>query len=153
MERRELRLETYDDVLDELDRLEREGYRQLGNWTLGQICSHLCYYMRGSLEGFDKMLPWGIRKTIGRPLLKKFMRDRGTPVGGRTLPASVPAPEVQEQTALAEARALIERLKSSPGPLHPSPLFDQLTTEQWRDLHVLHAEHHLRFLLPAETTA
>ena len=53
MGRRKLSLSTYDEVIAELDRLQAAGYRQLGQWNLGQACGHLSHYLRGSLDGFD----------------------------------------------------------------------------------------------------
>jgi len=70
--------------------------------------------------------------------------------GRRTIPASVPDKVVDEQAAVAELRALIARLNNPAAPqqLHPSPLFDHLTAEEYRRLHLLHAAHHLGFLIP-----
>ncbi len=152
MPRRELSLGSYDELLAEIERLQRGGYRRCGAWSLGQICRHLSYYFRGSLEGFAFRLPWPVRRLIGRPLLKRMLRGAPRRSGGRTIPASVPPPDVDEAAAVAELRALVLRL-SDPArttPLHPSPLFDRLTADEWRRLHLSHAAHHLSFLFPPD---
>lgn len=151
MNRRKLAFSSYDDVIAEIERLQRDGYQKLGQWSLGQICRHLSYYFRGSLERFDFRLPWVVRKLVGPPLLRRLLRKHEMRAGSRTIPASVPPGDTDEQTAAAEAKDLLARLKDFAGQLHPSPLFDQLTVDQWRTLHLMHAAHHLGFLIPKES--
>ncbi len=150
MQRRSLAFGTYDDVLADIEHLQRAGYRPLGRWSLGQICRHLSYYWRGSLDGFPFRLPWIVRRLLGRAALKRRLRTRQMPAGGRTIPASVPPADVDEAAAVAEARELLMRLKTTAVPLHPSPLFDRLSADQWRELHLLHATHHLSLLIPGD---
>ncbi len=152
MHRRELSFATYEELLADIQRLQREGYRSLGAWNLGQMARHLSYYVRGTLEGFPFRLPWVVRKLIGRPLLKRMLRGQPRRGGGRTIPASRPPADVDERAAVAELCALVARLSSTTEAqqLHASPLFGRLTIEQWRRLHLLHAAHHLSFLIPKE---
>lgn len=150
MKRRKLSFSTYDDVVAELERLERVRYQQLCQWNLGCICRHLPYYFRGSLEGFGFQLPWVVRKLLGRPLLRRYVKARRFPTGARTIPASVPESDTDERTAVAEAKQLLERLAGQTGELYPSPLVNRLTADEWRTLHVMHAAHHLSFLIPNE---
>jgi hypothetical protein len=151
MPRRELTFLDYADVIAEIDRLASRGYERTGQWTLGQVCRHLSYYMRGSLEGYPFRLPWIIRKLIGGRLLRKLLSDAPMPSGKPTVPASRPPDHVPEERAVAEARELLERLRAHTGPVHPSPIFGTLTPEQARALHLKHAAHHLGFLVPKET--
>ncbi len=151
MERRNLQFSTYDELVAEIEQLHRSGYKQLGNWNLGQICDHLAYYLRGSLEGFPFRLPWIVRRLIGRRILRRILRGERRPAGGRTIPASVPPGRVDELTAVAATCALVRRLSDPAVPLHPSPLFDRLTPDEWRILHLSHAAHHLGFLIPKES--
>ena len=73
--------------------------------------------------------------------------------GLRTVPASVPGPEVDERAGIAEARELLQRLATRTGALQPSPFFGDLTPDQWRELHLIHCAHHLGFFEPVNTTA
>jgi hypothetical protein len=148
MQRRPLDFRTYDEVIAEIDRLNERGYEQIGKWTLGQMCAHLNYYYRGSLEGYKAKLPSVIRYFIGRPLLKKVLKNRSFKPGGQTIPKSVPPDQVDDQAAIAEAKELLIRLRDTTAPPHPSPIFGQLTPEQCRDLHLIHTAHHLSFLIP-----
>ena len=121
MGRRVLRFATYEEVIADIDGLERGGYERTGAWSLGQVCVHLSYYMRGSLEGYPKMLPWVVRKLIGRALLRRVLRKGEMRAGGGTIPDSVPPGDVDEQRATAEAKDLLGRLARMTDPPHPSP--------------------------------
>ncbi len=151
MSRSELMFRTYADVIDEIDRLVTHGYEQTGQWTLGQICRHLSYYMRGSLEGYPFMLPWIIRKLIGRRMLRRLLSDAPMPPGKQTIPASRPPEDINETEAISEALKLLERLQTHTGELHPSPMFGSITLDEARTLHLKHAAHHLSFLVPKES--
>lgn len=151
MERRALTFATYAELREEIARLERDGYERVGQWGLGQICRHLSYYMRGSLEGYPFLLPWVVRKLVGRWLLRKVLRGGQMKIGGRTIPASVPPAAVDESACIAEAQELVSRLEHFEGELHPSPIFGRLSHDECRTLHLIHAAHHLSFLIPRET--
>ncbi|MBK7054201.1 MAG: DUF1569 domain-containing protein [Leptospiraceae bacterium] len=71
LQKRILKFKNYSDVITEIESLRKNGYTQSGKWNLGQICRHLSYYQKGALDGFTKMMPWIIRVTIGKLLLKK----------------------------------------------------------------------------------
>lgn len=148
MQRRVLDFTSIDEVIADLDRLEREGYTKLGKWDLAQACDHLGFYVAGSLDGFDFTVPWVVRALIGRPLLKRLLRTRGMGKGGPTVPKSVPPPGADEHEAVARFKALLERFRDHPGAYRPSPFFGALSRDEWRELHLIHGAHHLSFLVP-----
>ncbi|QDT39902.1 DUF1569 domain-containing protein [Stratiformator vulcanicus] len=146
---RELSLSSYPEIAAEIERLERAGYRPLGKWNLGQICKHLNYYFRGSLDGFGFMMPWLARKFWGRPLVMKFLVEGSMRRGQMTAPQSVPKGEVDDAAEIAAAKELLSRLETADS-VHPSPLAGELSVEEWKRLHCIHAAHHLSFLVPEE---
>ncbi len=146
--RRSLKFNDYSEIIQEIENLQKNGYKKGGNWNLGQICRHISYYHKGSLDGFSKMLPWIVRVTLGKLFLKKMLSQTETKEGIQTDPKSVFTPEPDEKPAIDEAIALLKRLKTNIGQLHPSALFGDLTNEEWRTLHLGHAAHHLSFLHP-----
>lgn len=147
MNRRDLDFNSYPEIAREIEQLSR-GYSRGGTWSLGQICKHLSYYLRGSLDGFPTMLPWIIRVTIGKLFLRGMLTKEKKKAGSPTAPASVYPPDVDEAEAVREILTLLERLEKTQGQLHPSALFGDLTNMQWRLLHLNHAAHHLGFLHP-----
>jgi hypothetical protein len=145
---RQLNLVEYSDVADEIALLLSQDYEPLGQWSLGQVCDHLSYYYRGSLDGFDFKLPWLVRTFVGPFFLRRILSTGTMKPGLQTIPASVPKGDVNEESAINEALRLLERLDRPPGPEQPSPFFGKLTPEQWKRLHLIHSAHHLGFLLP-----
>lgn len=146
--RRSLKFNNYSEIIKEVESLRKNGYQSSGKWNLGQICRHLGYYFKGSLDGYPKMLPWIIRATIGKMVLKKLLSKSETKPGGQTDPKSIYAPEPDEKPAIDEFIELTKRLESNTAPLHPSAFFGEVTNEEWEILHLGHAAHHLSFLHP-----
>lgn len=155
MPRRPLDLPTHAAVLADLQQLQR-GYTPGGKWSLTQCCQHLHLFMFGSLEGFSFRFPWIIRGTLGPLILKRTLKTR-------RIPAGIPAPKFlrpqiapylpdqspQDDPAVQEVFvATLNRVFTHAGPFHPSPLFGEMTPEQWRQIHLIHTAHHFSFLLP-----
>ena len=147
MERRSLYFESYEEVVREIESLEKNGYSMVGRWTLAQACAHLDYYYKGSLDGFADMLPWIVRLLVGKPLLWWVLRQDTMREGGATAPKSVPKAEDDTKESITTAKDNLKRLTTATA-LHPSGLFGELTVEQWRTLHLKHSAHHLGFLIP-----
>lgn len=145
--RTSLAFDSYAAAAREIERLLKSGYTKTGSWSLGQICRHLSFYLRGSLDGFPMMLPWIVRATFGRLALKQSLKPGLKKPGSPTAPQSVYPDDTADREAAAEAVALLERLEKHTGPLHPSALFGDVTPEQWKILHLNHAAHHLSFLV------
>lgn len=148
---RTLRFTCSTDVLADADRLvaaERVGtLRHTGNWTLGQIFSHVAAFMDYPYDGYPPALrpPWIIR-LIGPLLAGRFLkgalprgfRIRGVPGG------TVGADDVPPGEGLARLKRSWARLDAAP-PDAPNPVFGRLSHEQWKALHCRHAELHFGF--------
>lgn len=148
MPQRELQLKNFGAVRDELDRLHRGGFDKLGQWDLSQVCAHLTYFIQGSLDGQPFKVPWIIRVLLGRIVLKRILTQQKMKTGVFTPQKPLPAPGGDEAAAVANFKQLLHRLETHQGPFHDSPFFGHLTAEQWRDLHLIHCNHHLAFLRP-----
>ena len=150
MTRRELEFTDLDAVIADVDHLHHAGYDQQGNWDLAQICDHLGYFIRGSLEGYppEDKPPWLIRVLMAKPLLKKIMRREPFPENIRQPERLLPRPGQDQQTAVEALKTLIQRFQSTDQPPHRSPFFGPLTREQALTLHLVHCAHHLGFLQP-----
>lgn len=150
VEQRLLTFTGYADIIKEIENLKKKGYRKGGSWTLGQVCRHISYYYRGSLDGFARMLPWILRATVGKMMLKKYISGERRKPGGATAPDSVYPPDADDTEGIREALELLKRLEANRGPLHPSALFGEMTEDQWLKMHCAHSAHHLGFLIPNE---
>jgi len=146
--RRELKFASLDQVMPEVDRL-LGGYKAVGNWSLGQICSHLTQAIAGSVEGFPGRAPWLLRKTLGPRILRGILKD-GKMREGVQLPEDFrPKPGLDDRAEAEALRAAIRIFAAHHGPMAEHPLGATLSRPDWERLHCVHCAHHLSFAIPA----
>jgi hypothetical protein len=148
VQRRSLDFADFEAVEKEIDRLQQGGYQRAGNWDLAQICDHLSQVMEGSLKGFSFQAPWILRKLLAPLILRHVMKTRTMRAGVR-VPEMAPAARVDPDESIRRCRQLLQQVQHHTGEFQPSPFFGRLSPEQWRQLHLIHAAHHLSFLVPA----
>jgi hypothetical protein len=109
--RRKLKFANYDELLADVHELARVETRQLGNWSLGQVCLHLAKGMDTAIDGAPFSPSWLVR-LVG-PLFKKRVLARGMTPGfrlpqraGRLLPA-----ETSTAAGIAALERAVERLR------------------------------------------
>lgn len=144
--RRDLQFSTFDQVAADVTELETLGYKRCGNWTLGQICDHLSVFLRGSLDGFSWKIPWIFRVTIGRYFLRRILRQKKMAVGIRVPKVFLPGEPAGDAESVKSFLQLLQRYQDHTGPMAPSPLAGTLSPQEWDQLHLIHAAHHLSFL-------
>ena len=153
-ERRPLKFDDLDQVIEELNRLLTGGYRQNGNWDLAQTSAHLDDWMRYTLDGYPKapapirLAIWLMKVTSGRRQFENVIKS-GFKDKLPTMPVTVhKAGGKTDQEAVEQLTATIKRLKESDGPIVDSPLYGPLTYDEAVQLHLVHCAHHLRLLEP-----
>ena len=147
--RRPLDFRSFDAALADVDRLRSAGYDAAGFWDLARALEHLTTFMRLSLDGFPMKYPAVVR--LGGPVIKWWtLRTRRMPAGVKTPRPFEPSGSVAEAQAVADFRAVVGRVEHPAAAFHPSPLLGRLTPDEWRQLHLIHAAHHLSFLVPRE---
>lgn len=147
MQRRKPHFDTFDDVLKDAHMLMNNGYTRLGNWSLGQAASHLATLVEMACNGFPWYLPWPLTALARWYALGRMLRRETFPAGLRGPKFALPPDQVEDHAGverLSRAFAAFDQAQS----LYPSPLFGRLSQEQWRQVHLWHAEHHFSFLLP-----
>jgi hypothetical protein len=92
-------------------------------------------------------VPWLVKVLLGRRALRKILAERKMKVGGYT-PYKPQSPGQDEAAAVECFRGLIQRLVAKDATFHDSPFHGHLTSEQWREMHLIHCNHHLAFLRP-----
>ena len=153
MQLRQLDFKDFSQVLADVEQLQRAGYERAGQWDLAQVCEHVTYFMKGSLDGHPYRVPWVFKVLFGRLVLRRILNAGKMKPGAPTPQKPLPAPGGDVATAVAGLKDAITRLQAHAGELHASPFFGYLTPEQWRDLHLIHCAHHLAFLAPKGATA
>lgn len=147
------RFESFDQLITEVRSLGARPTRQLGNWSLAQICQHVGIGMRETVEAdklFDAPLwlrllgPWLRGRVLKSGLPRGFQIPRG---GERLIP-----PPVSFDEGLAALEAGIATLKASDRRI-AHPVFGRMSIAQWDQFHLRHAEMHLSFIVPLESEA
>ena len=153
-QRRQLQFNALDEIVPDAENLLAKGYAKAGNWDLAQVCGHLAEWLRFPVEGFPKApapiraVFWVMRKTIGRRKLLTYITERSFPAGKPTMPETVMPPGGDPREAMEKLRKGVETLKAYTGTIVPSPLFGAMTKDEAVRMQLVHAAHHLSFLVP-----
>lgn len=152
---RTLKFASIAEVRREVERLGEAGragsLRCSGNWTAGQTFGHLATWISYPYDGYPPELqnpPWLI-KVILKCKKKTLMRGpmpRGVRIPklkGGTMGTEPLTPEEGLSRLLRE----LDRLEAAP-PSRPNPIFGPLSHDEWKTMHIRHAELHLGFLHP-----
>ncbi len=158
--RRKLRFESMADLEEEIERLATADVECLGNWSLGQIATHLARVMLTAVDGAGFRPPLISRLFVFffKPVVRRWLLETGMPAGlshkgikglGEVpkAKAMVADSSVTTEEGLAELRTAIERYKSA-DKLHPHLAFGNISREDWDRFHFRHAELHLSFMVP-----
>ena len=154
VQRRPLVFHDLDAVARDAESMLNTGYDKAGTWDLAQCANHIAEWMRFPVEGYPKApapiraMLWMLRKTIGRKKLLTYLKDKSFPVGKPTIPQTVTAPGGDPKAAVEKLKSSVERLKAYTGTIVPSPLFGPMTKDEAVGMQLVHAAHHLSFLVP-----
>jgi hypothetical protein len=146
--RADLRFNSYDQLLTDVQTLHTAGWEKSGQWSLAMICDHLAKWIDGM---FDQRLPHVPKpfQWIARFVMHRMARKNKYTALPIHAPASLkPVAEISEPTAIANLTAAIARLQQLSGPIVETHPFGPIPAEDFRGLTLLHAAHHLAFLKP-----
>ena len=146
--RRQLRFDDYDHVLGEVRSLAACPTRQLGNWSLGQVCQHLGTAMHKCTEA-EPPFPVPLRMRILGRLVRRRVLQGGLPRGFKLPPeagALVPPPVSVEHGLATLQRGIATLAQTTQRTSHP--VLGALSVDQWTQFHLRHAELHLSFIVP-----
>src|ERR1700734_1125298 len=148
LHRRHLDFQTWPELLADVDHLRQAHYDRVGNWDLSQTLEHVGSGIRVALHGIDHQGPWIIRKFIGPLILKRILQQRRMKAGIKVPQWWLPGPSHDESAAGAPRPSGPPPFQNRAPPPFPHPFFGPLTKQQWNDLVLVHAAHHLSFLIP-----
>jgi hypothetical protein len=151
LHRRKLDFQKWSEVLADVENLGRAGYDRAGNWDLSQIVEHVGEGLRTARQGTDHRAPWIIRKIFGPIVLRRIFRDRRMKAGIKVPAWWLPGPAHDESAAINQFRAEVAAFEGITSKTFPHPFFGPLTKQQWNELGLIHAAHHLSFLVPRGT--
>ena len=149
--RRTVHYASLAELLNDAETLAAGEIRTLGNWSPGQIFSHLANTMNMSIDGAQFSVPWYVRFFAG--FMKQRMLRGPMPTGFQLPPHAAQelvSPPVSTAEGLNKLRRAIGRQQQE-SRRAPSPVFGVMSHEEWDQLHRIHAEMHMSFLLPTST--
>lgn len=146
--RRNLRYRSYDDLLADVESLARKPICTLGNWSQPQIYKHLAMSLDSCIDGTGFALPAPMRWIMSILMKKKFLHGVLPP--GYKAPASfVPSEQTTLEDASLGLKRAIQRVKTNESrAIHPA--FGRLSTQEWDQFNLRHAEMHMSFLQTVE---
>lgn len=148
LHRRKLDFKAWPELLADIDHLRQGHYDRAGNWDLSQILDHVGAGIRTALHGVDHRAAWIIRRFIGPLILKRILSQRRMKAGIKVPQWWLPGPGHDESAAVEQFRTEAAAFQGMTTPPFPHPFFGALTKQQWNDLILVHAAHHLSFLIP-----
>lgn len=155
--RRTLKFESLADAVRDAEHLLANGYDRAGNWDLAQCCGHLANWAIYPMDGYPplplllKPVFWIVRNTMAGKIRRDLIGADGVMKPGlQTAPQSVPAPGGDAAEAVEKLKVAYARWLAHDGPLHPSPLLGLLPRDDITRGHLVHASHHLSFLIPKQ---
>lgn len=151
--RRNVRYRSLDDILADAESLRAGGYDRLGNWSLGQVSSHLANVLNMGIDGGVFSLPSPLQALIRLFMKETFLEKTAKP--GFKLPKKIAAkigPRTDEgpkgdEEGLDQLRRALARWKQETTRA-PNGLLGRLSLEEWDRFQLRHAELHMSFLVP-----
>ncbi|MFZ0800349.1 MAG: DinB family protein [Terriglobales bacterium] len=140
---------------------EQWSWHPPGKWCAAELLEHLYLTYTGTILGLERVMtrgePPASRPSMGQRVLTLVVLGFGHIPAGRKAPAIVlprglPAEKVRNEIGakIVAMDAIIAQCEVRFGPwayLLDHPLLGPLTATQWRKLHLVHGQHHLKQLL------
>ena len=151
-QRRNLHFDSVDDVIEEVNKIAEAdangGLVVTGQWSVGEILSHLSAWIEYAYNGYPiDAPPWIVQKLLKfhlRSILKNGMKP------GVNIPGvdggTVGQEKIDCDVACRRYLVALNRLASSEEAKYPSPAFGKLEREKFVKLNLRHAELHLSFI-------
>jgi Protein of unknown function (DUF1569) len=132
-----------------------------GKWCAVEVLEHLYLTYTGTIQGFERVRrkgkPLASRASMAQRVLTLVVVGLGHMPAGRKAPAMVlpkglPAEQVRNEIGakMVSMDAIIAQCEARFGrrvQLLDHPILGPLSATQWRKLHLVHGQHHLKQLL------
>jgi len=140
---------------------EQLSWHLSGKWCAAEVLEHLYLSYAGTIQGFERVMrkgkPLASRASMAQRALTFVVVGLGHMPAGRKAPAIVqpkglPAEKVRNEIGakIAAMDAIIAQCEVRFGSrvqLLDHPILGPLTATQFRKLHLVHGQHHLKQLL------
>lgn len=143
--RTDVRFENFEALRREIGTL-RGGYVRTGNWSLEQACFHLDQTMAVAMKPgpYDSDTP----EQLARGEMFKEVMRTGVLPSGLVSPGFAHPPANTPASAIDAYLGTLDRFEKHPGPFAPHRLFGNLPPDVRKQHQLIHAAHHLSYLIP-----
>ena len=147
-DRRPLRFESLQGIVDDVLAIDGDRVRTTGNWTAPQIVQHVAKLINFSIDGFPARASIGLR-FLGRRIRRRALTKPWKP--GLNFPRRFSFLEPDDKITWDDA---VTFLRESVGRLQyekmeaASPVLGPLSPDEWELVHCRHAEMHFSFMHP-----
>jgi hypothetical protein len=140
---------------------EQLSWHPPGKWCAAELLEHLYLTYTGTIKGFERVVkngkPLASRASMAQRMLTLVVVGLGHMPAGRKAPAMVlpkglPAEQVRNEIGakIVAMEAIIAQCEARFGrrvQLLDHPILGPLSARQWRKLHLIHGQHHLKQIL------
>jgi Protein of unknown function (DUF1569) len=140
---------------------EQLSWHPPGKWCAAELLEHLYLTYTGTIKGFERVVskgkPLASRASMAQRMLTLVVVGLGHMPAGRKAPAMVlpkglPAEKVRNEIGakIVAMEAIIAQCEAHFGRrvhLLDHPILGPLSATQWRKLHLVHGQHHLKQIL------
>ena len=148
--RRSVRYTSLDDVVKEARQFANSDVRELGNWSQGQIYEHLARSLNGSIDGIELFFSAPVRWIMSLLMKKKFL-EREIPAGFASIEEFVPAATTPAEGIASLEKAVARQAAEPHRVIHPG--LGNIGREGWAKFHLRHAELHMSFIVPQDSSS
>jgi Protein of unknown function (DUF1569) len=141
--RRELKFNSFEGALAELDQLEKGPVQTTGLWSFYQILIHCAESLEFCVRRYPSEAPWVIRATVGRLAFKELMKMGYFKPGMVNPRAPRKREEGDERSALVRLRKAILDFQVYTGPMATHPFFGKIARQDFEKYQLMHLAHHL----------
>jgi hypothetical protein len=144
--RPDLKYNSLDEMLADVDRLRGGPVEQAGQWNLAMTLDHMAKAMAAhdnpAVKPMRRPLRWIVRAAVYRMVRRGRYPSMRFPAPKRMRPD----PNVSLESTYAEFRASVESLQTMQSPIVTDTPFGDLSRDEFIKLQLLHGAHHLGFL-------
>ncbi len=140
---------------------EQLSWHPPGKWCAVEVLEHLYLTYAGTIQGFERVMrkgkPLASRASVAQRVLTLVVVGLGHMPAGRkapamALPKGLPAEKVRNEIGakIVAMDAIMAQCEARFGrrvQLLDHPILGPLSATQWRKLHLVHGQHHLKQLL------
>lgn len=152
--RRELRFDSFDDVLADAEQVTFQPHHTLGNWTAAENLDHMAIPIEWATDGYPAGMSAPLFFKVVGPMLKGRFLKKGFPAGIEPPPTmagfGTPRENISLEDAMQRLRTAIERFKAN-GTIEKNLLVGRMSKPQWEQFNCRHCELHLSFIVPGDS--